>query len=160
MDSKDLEEVFTIGNRKVSTKNIIDAINARTDDFVKFIRNTIQDSGFTGYLGKGICLTGGVTRIDEMYDWIKGNLGYPVKRLYPISISGMEDPKPEMSVCIGILIEVMEKEYNEIEQNKKIKAKEELEQKVIEEDTEEENNNKKVKKEKFKRIKTWFSNFI
>ncbi|MDP0488977.1 MAG: cell division protein FtsA, partial [Fusobacterium sp. JB020] len=57
MASKDLEEVFTIGNRKVSTKNIVDAINARTDDFVKFIRNTIQDSGFTGYLGKGICLT-------------------------------------------------------------------------------------------------------
>ncbi|MGB0405277.1 MAG: cell division protein FtsA, partial [Fusobacterium sp.] len=132
----------------------------RTDDFVKFIRNTIQDSGFTGYLGKGICLTGGVTRIDEMYDWIKGNLGYPVRRLYPISISGIEDSKPEMSVCIGILIEVMEQEYNKIEELKKNKQEEELKEEITEEKLEIEEKNKKIKKEKFKRIKTWFSNFI
>lgn len=162
LSSNDLEETFIIANRKVSTKNIIDAINARTDDFVKFIRNTIQDSGFTGYLGKGICLTGGVTRIDETYDWIKGNLGYSVKRAYPISISGIEDSKPEMSVCIGILIEVMEEEYNKIEKNKKLKEKEEkiLKQNIIQKDNKEEQLNKKLEKERFKKIKMWFSNFI
>lgn len=163
INSDDLEETFSIGSRKVSTKNIIDAINARTDDFVKFIRNTIQDSGFTGYLGKGICLTGGVIRINEMYDWIKGNLGYSVKKAYPIPILGIKEPKPEMSVCIGILIEVMEEEYNKIEENKKNKEDEEknlLNENILEENEEKEEPEKKVKKEKFKKIKAWFSNFI
>lgn len=162
ISSNDSEETFTIGNRKVSTKNIIDAINARTDDFVKFIRNTIQDSGFTGYLGKGICLTGGVTRIDEMYDWIKGNLGYSVKRSYPISISGLEDSKPEMSVCIGILIEAMEEEYNKIEENKKLKQEEKKIEKenIVKNENKEQKINKKEEKKRFKKIKKWFSNFI
>ena len=166
-DFKDKQEFnFPVnGNKYISIGNIRKVIDARTGDLVTFIKKAIEESGFTGYLGKGIYLTGGATKMDEIFEGVKSNLGYSVKRVTPIPLAGLEDVKPEMAVVVGILLEVMEKEYNNLE--KKRKEKEEKENllkesiKIDEDKTKEKEREKeKVKKEKFKFVKEWLSNFI
>lgn len=156
------EEKILVGKKTVYVKEIKDAINARTDDFVKVIRKAIKESGFTGYLGKGVSLTGGAIEIDGMFEWIKGNLGYSTKKAYPIQLRGAEGKNSRMSVCIGILLDVMEKEYNNIG---KMKSEEEINEDILK--TEETNIEKKETndgREESKgiklKIKEWFSNFI
>lgn len=166
-DFKDKQEFnFPVnGNKYISIGNIRKVIDARTGDLVTFIKKAIEESGFTGYLGKGIYLTGGATKMDEIFEGVKSNLGYSVKRVTPIPLAGLEDVKPEMAVVVGILLEVMEKEYNNLE--KKRKEKEEKENllkesiKIDEDKTKEKEREKeKVKKERFKSVKEWLSNFI
>ena len=66
-----------------------------------------------------------------------------------------------MSVAVGILLEVMEKEYNKIEKEKKAKEEQEnLLKASIKIDEEEKPEEPKVKKERFKAVKEWLSNFI
>lgn len=156
------EEKILVGKRMVYVKEIKDAINARTDDFVKVIRKAVKESGFTGYLGKGVSLTGGAIEIDGMFEWIKGNLGYSTKKAYPIQLRGAENKNPRMSVCIGILLDIMEKEYISIG---RIKSEEEVNEDILK--TEKMNTEKKEindGKEESKgiklKIKEWFSNFI
>lgn len=162
-ETKDKKEFnFPInGNKYISIGNIRKVIDARTGDLVTFIKKTIEESGFTGYLGKGIYLTGGATKMDEIFEEVKSNLGYSVKRVLPIQLAGLEDVKPEMSVAVGILLEVMEKEYNKLEKERREKEEQEnllkatinIEEEKIEEKV-------KVKKDRFKSVKEWFSNFI
>lgn len=162
INSKEREGYLFVGDsKKVSVADIKQVIDARTGDLVTFIRKTIEESGFTGYLGKGIYLTGGATKMDEIFEGVKSNLGYSVKRVLPFPLAGLEDTKPEMSVAVGILLEVMEKEYNKIEKEKKAKEEQEnLLKASIKIDEEEKPEEPKVKKERFKAVKEWLSNFI
>lgn len=150
------------GNKFISIGNVRKVIDARTGDLVTFIKKAIEESGFTGYLGKGVYLTGGATKMDEIFEGLKSNLGYSVKRVLPIELSGLEDVRPEMSAPVGILLEVMEKEYNNLEKERKKKEEQESLLKTSVK-TEEDNTTEekpKVKKERFKFVKEWFSNFI
>lgn len=164
-DFKDKQEFnFPVnGNKYISIGNIRKVIDARTGDLVTFIKKAIEESGFTGYLGKGIYLTGGATKMDEIFEGVKSNLGYSVKRVTPIPLAGLEDVKPEMAVVVGILLEVMEKEYNNLEKKRKEKEEKEnlLKESIkIDEDKTKEREKEKVKKERFKSVKEWLSNFI
>lgn len=149
------------GNKYISIGNIRKVIDARTGDLVTFIKKTIEESGFTGYLGKGIYLTGGATKMDEIFEGVKSNLGYSVKRVLPVQLAGLEDVKPEMSAVVGILLEVMEKEYNKMEKERKKKEEQEnLLKESIKINEEKAEEKPKVKKERFKSVKEWLSNFI
>lgn len=160
---------YILPNKNLDVKAVCDAINARSGDFINFIRSTIDESGFQGYLEKGIFLTGGVAQMDSMYEWINIKIGYPVTRVSPLRLMGNIEPKPEMAVCIGILLEVMEKEYLEIKKQQKAQAEIALAQARISAETQEEKTQvtnkeenteekKDEKKESF--WKKWFSNFI
>lgn len=164
------EDKYVLPNKSLDVKAVTDAINARSGDFINFIRSTIDESGFQGYLEKGIFLTGGVAQMDSMYEWINIKIGYPVTRVSPLKLSGNVELKPKMAVCVGILLEVMEKEYLEIKRKQKAQAELALSQIQISAETQEENkevvtNNQKnteEKKEEKKESfwKKWFSNFI
>lgn len=149
------------GNKCISFENVKKVVDARTGDIVNFVKKAIEESGFTGYLGKGIYLTGGATRIDEIFEGVKSNLGYSVKRVLPLRISGLNEVKPEMATIVGILLDVMEKEYNKFEKQRIKKDEEEKKLKEsikVVEDIEQERTDEKIGI--FKKIKIWFSNFI
>lgn len=150
------------GNRYISLGNVRKVIDARTGDLVTFIKKAIDESGFTGYLGKGIYITGGATRLDELFEGVKSNLGYSVKRVTPVPLSGLPDPTPEMATVIGIFLDVMQKEYNKFEKERKQKEEQEkLLKAAVKTDVEEtDDDEQKEKKGAFRAIKTWFSNFI
>ena len=165
---------YILKNKRLDVKAVSDAINARSSDFINFIRNTIDESGFQGYLEKGIFLTGGVTKMDDMFGWINIKIGYPVTRVSPLKLEGNFTPKPEMAVCIGILLEIMEKEYLEIKRVEKAKLEKlnAMKEKANSESSKEENT-KNVESEKnnqddtnekkeslLKNLKKLFSNFI
>lgn len=163
------DDKYILNSKQLEVKSVSDAINARSSDFINLIRKTIDESGFQGYLEKGIFLTGGVAKMDEMYDWINIKIGYPVTRVNPLRINGIINPTPEMSVSIGILLEIMEKEYlaikkREKEQNKKNNSSELINnvsensnQKEIKESSEKTTQTMKKKESFWKKI---FSNFI
>lgn len=99
--------------------------------------------------------------MDEIFEGVKSNLGYSVKRVLPVQLAGLEDVKPEMSAVVGILLEVMEKEYNKMEKERKKKEEQEnLLKASIKLDEEKTEEKPKVKKERFKSVKEWLSNFI
>lgn len=158
--------------KKVSVEDIKNIIDARTGDLINFISKTIEDSGFNGYLGKGIIITGGAIAIDEIYDKVSKNMGYAVRRAYPIPLKGLEKTSLSMAVVIGLFLEIMEKEYIYLKQSDSIisdkLAKElELNTELIKEETNEENKVKNSKEKNVKKnsrtieaIKKWISNFV
>ncbi len=111
--NKEYESDNTIkfDSKKVSIRDIKDVIQARTGDIIDFINLTIEDSGFNGYLAKGIVLTGGVADLEGVLENIKGKIGYPVKKELPIKIKGLNKYSYGDAVVVGIFFEDLEKEY-------------------------------------------------
>ena len=158
-------------NKKVAVDDIKNIIDARTGDIINFIAQTIEESGFNGYLGKGLVLTGGAVVIDGLLDKINKKTGYVVRKVLPTAFRGLEDVDSSQATVIGIFTEVMEDEYNkiqaklnspepEIQEKKEEDIEESLEnlEKILEEAQEKEKPEKK--NGVIKGIKSWFSNFI
>ncbi|MGL5964160.1 MAG: cell division protein FtsA [Fusobacteriaceae bacterium] len=176
---KENEKYFLISSgRKFTISHIKNIIDARTGDITKFILETIEESGFNGYLGRGIVLTGGASLIDELIEKIISQTGYRVTIKEPPALRGMENVTPSMSSIIGIFLEILKEEIQKIEK-KNMERKEEKEfsfnnnsvteninkdsfientsqkNEIIFEEIEEEQ-----KKNIFNRIFDWLSNYI
>ena len=145
---------------------------------IDYINDTIEKSGFNGYLGKGLVLTGGVIsdkiiNTEKLLEKINKKTGYVARKVLPSEFSGLENVTTSMATAIGIFYEVMEEEdrkirtgsytHQEIQvKNEKVvqlvSTEEEL-SKILEEELVEQ---EKEKKEGgvVKAIKNWFSNFI
>ena len=158
-------------SKKVAVDDIKNIIDARTGDIINFIAQTIEESGFNGYLGKGLVLTGGAVVIDGLLDKINKKTGYVVRKVLPTAFRGLEDVDSSQATVIGIFTEVMEDEYNkvqaklnspepEVQEKKEEDIEESLEnlEKILEEAQEKEKPEKK--NGVMKGIKSWFSNFI
>lgn len=98
-------------NGKYELSKINEIIDARTDDFIRFISKTIEDSGFNGYLGKGLVLTGGVSSLSNIFNKVGMLIGCSVKQGVPFQLRGLENPSPAMSVVIGTLLTKLEIEF-------------------------------------------------
>ncbi|MGL6099788.1 MAG: cell division protein FtsA [Fusobacteriaceae bacterium] len=176
---KENEKYFLISSgRKFTISHIKNIIDARTGDITKFILETIEESGFNGYLGRGIVLTGGASLIDELIEKIISQTGYRVTIKEPPALRGMENVTPSMSSIIGIFLEILKEEIQKLEK-KNMERKEEKEfsfnnnsvteninkdsfientsqkNEIIFEEIEEEQ-----KKNIFNRIFDWLSNYI
>lgn len=181
------EKIVTESNKTFTVKYIRNIIDARTEDIVKFIVQTIEESGFNGYLGKGIVITGGAVVLDELIKKISTETGYKVIKKLPIPLKGLEESDSSMSSVVGIVIETMKKEFKKMrdqmkeeeKENKKhisetqkndkkiepvidkvpeiIEDKELKELGIIEEDAQEE---EKPKNKVVEKIKEWISNYI
>lgn len=112
LENKDYSSnsIETMNNRYELSK-INEIIDARTDDFIKFISKTIEDSGFNGYLGKGLVLTGGVSSLSNIFNKVGILIGCSVKQGIPFQLRGLEMPSPSMSVAIGTLLTKLEIEF-------------------------------------------------
>ncbi|MGL4402517.1 MAG: cell division protein FtsA [Fusobacteriaceae bacterium] len=178
-EHKGNEKDFLISSgRKFTISHIKNIIDARTGDITKFIIETIEESGFNGYLGRGIVLTGGVSLIDELIEKIISQTGYRVTSKLPPALRGIENVNPSMSSIVGIFMESLKEEISKIEK-KNIEKKEEKEgfnnnnsmngdknnkglSELSFEDQEVtmEENDQKSKKNIFRQIFDWISNYI
>ncbi|WP_294657897.1 cell division protein FtsA [uncultured Fusobacterium sp.] len=164
--------------KHISALELEDFINARVEEIIDYIDTTIEKSGFNGYLGKGLVLTGGVIsdkiiNTEKLLEKINKKTGYVARRVLPSEFSGLEEVTTNMATVIGLFYEVMEEEdrkmrtgsytHQEIQvKNEKIVPPINVEEdltKILEEETVEE---EKVEKTNgvVKAIKNWFSNFI
>lgn len=166
-------------NEKIDLNIVKKIIEARTGDVINFITGAIEDSGFKGYLGKGLIFTGGTIGIEEIIEKITNKMTYQVRRLPAIPLRGLSEIKPGMSTAIGMLLEVLKDECEKIN-NDPVKIKEEkfvslssekneekkedagveflaVDENLLEEIQEE---NVQEKKSKFSFIKEIFSNFM
>lgn len=164
--------------KHIAALELEDFINARVEEIIDYIDNAIEKSGFNGYLGKGLVLTGGVIsdkiiNPEKLLEKINKKTGYVARRVLPSEFSGLEEVTTNMATVIGLFYEVMEEEdrkmrtgsytHQEIQvKNEKIvppiNVEEDLTKMLEEEIVEEE----KVEKTNgvVKAIKNWFSNFI
>ncbi len=164
------EKIITESGKAFTVQYIRTIIDARTEDIVKFIVQTIEESGFNGYLGKGIVITGGAIVLEELTKKITLETGYKVTKKSPEPMKGLEEVDSSMASVIGILMETMKDEAkklrdNETKEQKYLKT-EEKKNKEIKELNEllDENEVEKIKKSKkesiFKPILDWLSNYI
>lgn len=173
LKDKDIHEghIFCGDTKKVSVSDIKNIIDARTGDIINFIAQTIEESGFNGYLGKGLVLTGGAVIIDGLLEKINKKTGYVVRKVLPNAFRGLEDVDSSLATVIGIFTEVMEDEYNRIQAGVNLAqadVQESIKEKSGEEEDDdiekilEETEDKSSKKKSgvFGSIKNWFSNFI
>lgn len=164
--------------KHIAALELEDFINARVEEIIDYIDTTIEKSGFNGYLGKGLVLTGGVIsdkiiNTEKLLEKINKKTGYVARRVLPSEFSGLEEVTTNMATVIGLFYEVMEEEdrkmrtgsytHQEIQvKNEKIIPPINVEEdltKILEEEIVEE---EKVEKTNgvVKAIKNWFSNFI
>jgi len=164
--------------KHIAALELEDFINARVEEIIDYIDTTIEKSGFNGYLGKGLVLTGGVIsdkiiNTEKLLEKINKKTGYVARRVLPSEFSGLEEVTTNMATVIGLFYEVMEEEdrkmrtgsytHQEIQvKNEKIVPPINVEEdltKILEEEIVEE---EKVEKTNgvVKAIKNWFSNFI
>jgi len=157
--------------KSFNTATIRKVLDARSGDIVNYMSKALEESGFKGYLGNGIILTGGATCIDEVVEELAKNLSYKVKVGAPIKLRGMVEAEPSYSTALGILLEVLEKEHFRIKHPGEKVIKEEVlpEEPSVEKKetvkTSGENPKEKVKKETkksgtFDNIIGWIKEFI
>lgn len=160
-----------------SLEEIKDIIDARTGDLITFITKTIEESGFNGYLGKGLAFTGGAISIDEIFTKVGSKMECAVRKVTPFPLRGLEKTNPSMSTVIGVLLNKLELEYNkkikkeESSNNKEKEKKEEVvemntfdmgiydESDFIQQEYDEDYEENK-KEGTLSKIKNWISNFI
>lgn len=169
------KDILTESKKKFTVQYIKNIIDARTGDITKFILDTIEESGFNGYLGKGIVLTGGAVVMDELVGKIIIETGYKVVKKLPPNLKGLQETDSAMSSVIGIFIESIKDEIS-LTEKKKLEKKEETtpllnnnsvktestfinisdQKDVILDDEVEPTEKKNI----FKPILDWFSNYI
>lgn len=164
-----------IEGREYKLSEIKEIIDARTGDLINFISKTIEESGFNGYLGKGITFTGGAVSIDEIFSKVSSEMECGVRKVSPFKLRGLKNVNPSMSTVIGILLNKLELELKERNKNnsKDEEIEKEIEQDIIEdhniginenifrqEDFEENLKEKKSNDGTIKKVKKWLSNFI
>ena len=170
--------LYNNGEKAMSVVELEKIISARLREIIEFTHSTIQKSGFTGYLGKGLVLTGGVIgdnliNVDELLDMINQKTGYVARRVLPPNdFSGLGTIDPGMATVIGLFYEVMEEEdkkqktgsytHQEIEvknERRKIQPQEDDISNILEEES-----NQEIEQEEKKgfmsKAKEWFSHFI
>ena len=148
--------------KKYSVSSVRDIIDARSEDILKYVMVAIEESGFKGYLGNGVILTGGAVMVEGVVEKLSKDLNYRVKIGLPMKIKGMSEVHPSMSTSLGILLETLENEHYKIKNKKTDELKEPS--KIAEEKTSEKKPAEIVKKEKVSKknfsLKEWLSNFI
>lgn len=119
--------------REIEVANIRKILDARSGDIINCLEKALEESGFKGYLGNGIILTGGAVGMDEVVEELAKNLNYKVKVGTPIRVRGMSEAEPSYSTALGILLEVLEKEHFKIKNPVKTEIKVETKVQKVEE---------------------------
>ncbi|MEG0068446.1 cell division protein FtsA [Cetobacterium sp.] len=163
-------------NAEYNLEEIKEIIDARTGDLINFISKTIEESGFNGYLGKGLAFTGGAVSIDEIFSKVGSRMECAVRKVSPFPLRGLENVNPSMSTSIGILLNKLELEFKKRDEisvenleNENVQIEETFEENVQipmnenifkQEDFEEEFEEEVQSDKTLNKLKKWISNFI
>lgn len=113
-DDEIIEIIWDDKKVEYEAQEIRDIFNARSEDIAKYILKSIQESGFNGYLGNGIILTGGATNIKGLEAEMSRTLKHRMKVENPTKIRGFDNGDPSFSTVLGVLLEALEKEHQKI----------------------------------------------
>lgn len=97
---------------KIPLNAVKKIVDARTGDIINFINAAIEESGFKGYLGKGLVFTGGTVEMEAVLEKITNKMNYQVRKILPYQLRGLENVKSNMATAIGILLEIMKDEHD------------------------------------------------
>ena len=169
--------VIKTENGEYKIDEIKEIIDARTGDLINFISKTIEESGFNGYLGKGLAFTGGAVSIDEIFSKVGSKMECAVRKVAPFPLRGLENVNPSMSTVIGVLLTKLEAEFKKRNEKMEESLKDEVtaiekEEEIFvtelpinetafrQEDYEEEYEAEVATDGTLNKIKKWISNFI
>ncbi|MGL5202464.1 cell division protein FtsA [Cetobacterium sp.] len=175
-EKQSFDDVIRTYNGEYKLAEVKEIIDARTGDLINFISKTIEESGFNGYLGKGLAFTGGAVSIDEIFSKVGNKMECAVRKVNPFPLRGLEKVNPSMSTAIGILLTKLETEFKKRNETiietleKEIVVEEKIEETSAElpinetvfrqEDFEEDFEEEVATDGALNKIKKWISNFI
>ena len=154
------EQYISASGKRFVKEDVEKIIDARIGDIATFILSTIQESGFTGYLGQGMVLTGGVASLDRLVGKINGQTGGIVRRKKPLSIRGLEKPEYKMATVLGLFLEAIEEEMELQQKRNDEEVREEQQQDELEELLGSQEAERRSSGEAMVKIKKWISYFI
>ena len=113
----DIVEVEGVGGRKSRTiprKELAHIIEARAEECLGMIANTIRSSGLQPMLGSGIIMTGGTSSLDGIIEMGEFIFDIPVRRGLPQQVGGLKDVVKggEFATAIGLLMHGLEQKKN------------------------------------------------
>ena len=167
--------VIKTENGEYNIDEIKEIIDARTGDLINFISKTIEESGFNGYLGKGLAFTGGAVSIDEIFSKVGSKMECAVRKVTPFPLRGLESVNPSMSTVIGILLTKLEAEFKKrnemkdeslkdeviaIEKEEEVFAEFPINETAFRQEDYEEEDEEVLTDGALNKIKKWISNFI
>jgi cell division protein FtsA len=130
--ANDVIELPIIGKddavQEVSLEVVSNVIYARIEETLMIIASMLEKSGFKNQLGAGIVLTGGMTKLDGLFD-VTGPLfdNMPVRIAKPSDINGLFDSlkDPAFATVLGLVhYGAGENTLYEIDSNKKLRTRE------------------------------------
>lgn len=102
-------EVEGVGGRKsrmIKKRDLVDIIEPRAEELLKFIGKDIEEAKFAPFLGSGVVLTGGGSTLPGLVDMAEFHLDLPVRVGAPVALSGLTDGirSGRFATVIGLLI--------------------------------------------------------
>lgn len=113
VSENDIVEVEGVGGRKARTiprKELAHIIEARAEECLGMIANSIRSSGLQPVLGSGIVMTGGTSSLDGIIEMGEFIFDIPVRRGFPKQVGGLKDVVKggEFATSIGLLMHALE----------------------------------------------------
>lgn len=113
VSENDIVEVEGVGGRKARTiprKELAHIIEARAEECLAMIANSIRSSGLQPVLGSGIVMTGGTSSLDGIIEMGEFIFDVPVRRGLPKEVGGLKDVVKggEFATSIGLLMHALE----------------------------------------------------
>ena len=106
---EEMIEVPSVGGRKsrtLSRQTLTEIIEPRVEEILTLIQGEIVRSGYANHIGSGIVLTGGTAIMEGMPEIAEQVFNLPVRRGYPMGISGLVDlvNSPIFATGVGLVM--------------------------------------------------------
>jgi cell division protein FtsA len=109
VQKEEVIEVPSVGGRKsrtLSRQTLAEIIEPRVEEILILIQGEIVRSGYGNLIGSGIILTGGTAIMEGMPEIAEQIFNLPVRRGYPVGISGLADlvNSPIYATGVGLVM--------------------------------------------------------
>ena len=106
---EEMIEVPSVGGRKsrtLSRQTLAEIIEPRVEEVLTLVQGEITRSGYANLIGSGIVLTGGTAIMEGMPEIAEQIFNLPVRRGYPVGISGLADlvNSPIFATGVGLVV--------------------------------------------------------
>jgi cell division protein FtsA len=106
---EEMIEVPSVGGRKsrtLSRQTLAEIIEPRVEEILTLVQGEIVRSGYANLIGSGIVLTGGTAIMEGMPEIAEQIFNLPVRRGYPVGISGLTDlvNSPIFATGVGLVV--------------------------------------------------------
>ncbi|WP_316860109.1 cell division protein FtsA [uncultured Cohaesibacter sp.] len=111
-DDQELVAVPPVGDddrdlfNQVPKASLTRIIKPRVEEILEVVRDRIEESGFSGHVGKRVVLTGGASQLTGMVETARRILGRNVRLGRPLGVAGLPESGkgPAFATAVGLLI--------------------------------------------------------